>query len=124
MRKAWKDNPNAYELCSLGVAPSASDYDPGASLKGFITPYATRALHENEKAKAFYDQEILELDPDEKYRLTMECEKALQETMTAIPLAASSSYTIFADWYLPAIDPENYTVSGGWCSAYADVVVD
>ena len=124
MRKAWKDNPNAYELCSLGVAPSASDYDPGAALKSFISPYGTRALHENEKAKAFYDQEILELDPDEKYRLTMECEKALQETMTAIPLAASSSYTIFADWYLPAIDPENYTVSGGWCSAYADVVVD
>ena len=54
----------------------------------------------------------------------MELEKALQTTMTAVPISSGYTYQIFADYMILAIDPENYTVAGGWCSIYEDIAVD
>ena len=125
MRKSWKDNPNAYQVCALGTAPAGSDDDPSVAIRSFIAPYAHRAPHkENEQFKDLYDRAEATLDINEKYQLTMELEKALQTTMTAVPISSGYTYQIFADYMILAIDPENYTVAGGWCSIYEDIAVD
>ena len=123
IRNTWKENPSAYDLCFTGSGPAIADFNPAVSSRYFNTMQAKRnAPHINDEADAFFVASTSAATPEEKYRLAVEYEKALQKTMTAIPVVYGSSYCIFSDRYVSPIDPENYDINGGWCHMYADII--
>jgi len=123
IRNTWKDNPSAYDLCFMGSGPAIADFNPAVSSRYFNTMQAKRnAPHINDEADALFVASTTAATPEEKYELAMEYEKALQKTMTAIPVVHGASFCIFTDRYVSPIDPENYDVNGGWCHEYADIV--
>lgn len=123
IRGGWQTNPTAYDLCFYGAGAKASDYNPIKGSAAFNTVREKRnAPHYNDEAAALFTQGSNATDPEEMYRIAMEYEKALQKTMTAIPVYHGASYIMFTDHYIPAVDPENYEVNGGWLHNYADIV--
>ena len=123
LRRTWPENPNAYELSFYGAAPTTTDHTPAYGAQYYLPSRANRnAPHENAEADAIYVQARDAATAEEKYRLTMELEKSMQKTMTAIPIANGANNVIRADRYIVPVEPENYTTGSGWCSIYADIV--
>ena len=122
-RSSWPTNPNGYELAFSGFAPSTTDHTPAYGARYYTSHYPQRnAPHENAEADELYTKAINAATPEERYELTMQLEKALQKTMTAIPVVNGSSLVVYADHYVMAIDPETYTTGSGWLKNYADIV--
>ena len=122
-RSNWPTNPNGYELAFSGFAPSTTDHTPAYGARYYTSHYPQRnAPHENAEADELYTKAINAATPEERYELTMQLEKALQKTMTAIPVVNGSSLVVYADHCVGAVDPETYTTGSGWLKNYADIV--
>ena len=122
-RKAWREDPNCYEMCVSNWALTAASLDALSALQVYTDAYTSRnAPYEYEYLNALYKEGNTgknRLDKEKRNEIAMMMEEYMIEHAIMVPLIYYGSYTIFSDRVILAVDQAD--VELGFALAYMDL---